>query len=151
MNQLQQLYQKIKERSTKGSPFFYQSLSPLESQIIRQDYKNHLTISIEGNKLTKFYTNSGTHIAIGYERIVIGDYGAYIEFLPQQINHNVIKNKFEGVPNKPVKYIWKESIDSSKVKVYEQKGIVSYADYKIGMYYIHPSELITNDNEFLYT
>jgi hypothetical protein len=150
MNNLDWLYKKIKERTVRTNPNFYQPLPKNESEIIRQDYKNKLNMPIEGDNVTKFYTNSGLHIATGYIRVVIGDYGAYIEFSPEQINHNVIKNKFDGIPNRPVKYIWKESIDCCKVKVYDQKGIVPYADYKIGMYYISPEELVTDDNEFLY-
>ena len=144
------IHKKIDDQTKRNNPNFYQPLSSYESQIIRAEYASRLTLSIEGNNITKFYTNCNTHIATGYTRIVIGDYGAYIEFHPDQINHCVIKNKFNGQPGRSVKYIWKESIDDCQVKIYEQKGKVSYADYKIGMYYAHPTDSITDNNEFLY-
>jgi hypothetical protein len=112
------------------------------SNALKQIYSDSLSLDQVGNIYTNFFTPCGTEIARGYNRVVIGDYGAYIEFFPEQINVDAIENKFPGEPSRPVKYIWMQSKDESKVKVYFQKDTVAYADYKPNMYYISPKELL---------
>ena len=90
-----------------------------------------------------FFTPSGTHIATGYIRVVVGDYGAYLEFLPDHLFIGKIEARFGQNPDRPVKYIWMQSKDASQIKIYEQKRRVSYADYKPGLYYIAPQDLRT--------
>ena len=90
-----------------------------------------------------FFTPSGTHIATGYIRVVVGDYGAYLEFLPDHLFIRKIEARFGQTPDRPVKYIWMQSKDASQIKIYEQKRRVSYADYKPGLYYIAPQDLRT--------
>ena len=127
----------------------YEKLNNAQSQIIHSFYRNRLKLPETGDDETQFYTLSGYHIATGYKRVVLGDYGPYIEFAPEQINHSFIQNKFKGEPTRPVKYIWKETLDG-KVKIYEQKATVTYADYIPGMYYISPADLKTYQITILY-
>lgn len=147
---LAELYNKISCKAQRGSQHFYAKLSPEESELIRIDYQTRLYLPITGNAITQFYTKAGTHIATGYARVVIGDYGPYIEFSSDQIRHDVIMQKYPGEPSRPVKYIWKQAKDQTQVKVYEQRATVSYADYKVGMYYISPADLVTNELPILY-
>lgn len=88
-------------------------------------------------------------ITIGYDRIVIGDYGAFIEF----DNNKAIVESFIIAPgqeyriederySKNVKYIWLTVYDGSGIKVYFQKKGVSYADYKPGKYYVSVHEVL---------
>lgn len=47
-------------------------------------------------------------------------------------------------PSKPVKYLWLETDDNTKTKIYLQQKTVKYADYKVGMFYVSPQEVIIN-------
>ena len=97
-----------------------------------------------------FFTPSGTHIATGYIRVVVGDYGAYLEFSPAHLFMSKIESRFGQTPDRPVKYIWMQSKDASQIKIYEQKRRVSYADYKPGLYYIAPQDLRTTNMQTIY-
>ena len=44
--------------------------------------EDRLRMPLEGNDLTRFETKTGLHPATGSTRIVIGERGPYIEFLP---------------------------------------------------------------------
>lgn len=98
------------------------------------------TISLE--------TKNGTVITNGYNRIVIGDYGAFVEFSRVQALMRRLKIK-EGQAYRVedpryaehVKYLWLTADDGSDVKVYEQKRPVEYADYKSGMLYVSVYEV----------
>lgn len=93
-------------------------------------------------------TVCGTVIANGYIRIVIGDYGAFVEMTPEQVRMNQLHIK-EGQTYRiedpryaeHVKYLWYTAKDKSDVKVYLQKRAVEYADYKPGMIYISVYEV----------
>ena len=93
------------------------------------------------------YTLSGSPICSGYDRIVIGDYGAFIEF-----SQSVFSDSFIIKPgqeyrvdderySKNVKYIWLTINDGSDIKIYFQKKGVTYADYKPGRYYVSVHEV----------
>jgi len=100
------------------------------------------------------YTLSGTLIATGYKHIVIGDYGAFVEFDESQIRKDVliVKPGQEYRINDPqfssrVKYRWLTVNDRSGIKIYFQQRTVPYADYKPGMYYVSPYELCIKEGE----
>jgi len=118
----------------------------------RRSYQERFQISLDGDPDISFYTKSGLLIAKGYERIVIGGRGPYIEFSKSQIQHvNIFipdhaRHKLE---NEFSYYHEYRSKDKSYVKLYYQKACVSYADYKIGMWYIDPSLLKTEQFEEL--
>ena len=98
------------------------------------------TISLE--------TADGTVITNGYNRIVIGDYGAFVEFSRVQACMRRLEIK-EGQMYRAkdhryaehVKYLWLTADDGSDVKVYDQKRPVEYADYKPGMLYVSVYEV----------
>jgi len=140
----------IKSNTIKGSKTFYRPLSRGQSEKIRNYYLSCLKIDVNGNNNISFYNNCGILVAVGYKRVVIGDYGPYIEFDDIQIKHDSIENKWSSVPKRKVKYIWMQTRDQAKTKIYRQCGTVSYADYKIGMYYVDPRDLHTDYLECLY-
>jgi hypothetical protein len=80
--------------------------------------------------------------------VVIGDRGPYIEFLPEQIEKDTFSipesQKYRKT-DKRVYYIEARSNDEAYVKLYYQKKTVAYADYKIGMCYVSPFELVTDE------
>jgi len=147
---LQKIYEEIKDRTTKGSQNFYQPLSKDDSKLIREDYSRCTLIPTEGSD-REFFTRSGTLIGRGYNRVVVGDYGAYVEFTHEQINKSAIIDKFSrGNPKPYQKYWWMESFDIDSIKIYEQIKTVKYADYKPGMFYISPVDLYDNKGNKLY-
>lgn len=95
------------------------------------------------------YTSKGTKICDSYDRIVIGDYGAFVEFsnetadtefvIQQGQEYRVNDKKY----SKNVKYIWLTIDDSSGIKIYKQKKRVRYADYLPKKYYISVHECFT--------
>lgn len=95
-----------------------------------------------------------TLFAKGYERIVHGGRGDYVELRQDQIVVNLI-SKFghhlpEKISDEDFFYYWLIPAGRSE-KIYWQCRQVHYADYKIGYYYIHP-DLLTKftDNKELF-
>lgn len=128
----------------------YKPLPKELSEKYRQFYIDNLPegLSIEGSD-TVLCTKTGTVVCNGYTRIVVGDYGAFIEFDEEQANLDeyIIAPGQEYRVNNPrysknVKYIWMTIPDGSNIKIYKQKKKVSYADYKSGMFYISPHECV---------
>lgn len=110
-----------------------------------------------GDSETEFFTPAGTLFAKGYSRIVYGDHGPYVEFLPEHIRCE-LRKKYNRPDNPEWYYIWMEPVDGSHVKVYDQRRDVKhipnppaggfrgnrkegYADYIPGRIYVSPFEL----------
>lgn len=93
-------------------------------------------------------TFNGSVICDSYQRIVVGDYGAFIEFNASYDGSSfIIKPGQEFRVNderysKNVKYVWLTIDDGSDIKIYHQKKGVVYADYQPGMYYVSVHEVI---------
>ena len=87
------------------------------------------------------------HVATGYTRVVIGGRGPYIEFLPGHLIWDNLripdeeKYRTEHPWVDRVYYFEWRTKDESKVKIYDQKKTVDYADYKVGLIYISPFDL----------
>ena len=116
---------------------------------VREKDRNALPewCDIGGNFVKPLYSLEGTKIATGYTRIVIGDYGAFVEISPDQIvQENLVVKKgqefrlSDSQYKDRVKYHWLTSRDDSDCKIYFQQKTVEYADYLPGMYYISPYE-----------
>jgi hypothetical protein len=111
------------------------------------NYQDRLKISIEGDDKTNFYSKSGILIANGYNRVAIGKRGPYIEF---ERKHFTSESKLT-IPSdqvwrtKPTNLIYYLEFricpEKDNIKVYFQKKVVDYADYKIGKFYISPFDL----------
>lgn len=105
---------------------------------------DYFAISDAGNENKKFYSKYGMHMATGYDRIVYGKRGAYIEFSRDNINLSSIyipKSEEWRLNSSKAFYVECRSKCSGYVKVYYQLKTVSYADYKIGKFYISPYDL----------
>ena len=77
--------------------------------------------------ITTLLTAKGTPICNGYERIVVGDYGAFIEFNQQQSCSEaffVMRGQEYRINDpqysKTVKYEWWTVYDGSNIKIYKQ-------------------------------
>jgi len=118
----------------------------------RLKYDERFKIPIDGNPTLKFYTKKGLLLATGFIRIVIGGRGPYMEFDRAQIAHNNIHipKHAEHKLGNSLSYYWEyRSNDDCFAKLYDQKICVGYADYKVGMWYISPDVLKTDDFEEL--
>lgn len=105
--------------------------------------KDLVRIPAEGSRM-QLKTKSDTIICSGYDRVVFGGRGPYVEFSKSQIIDNVFfvpKSQLYRLSDSRIYYIEFRSIDESNVKLYYQMRTVAYADYKLGYFYISPSEL----------
>ena len=122
----------------------YHKLTPQLSKEMRQLYE--LNVPSFLSTIQPLYTSADTLICSFFNRIVIGDYGAFVEFSPGQANRDVFciapgqEYRLEE-RYKNCKYIWLTISDSSNVKIYYQKHTVTYADYIPGMYYVSVHEV----------
>ena len=118
---------------------------------VREKYRNALPewCNLNGDPHAALKTLDGTLLSVGYERIVIGDYGAFVEISPASIRKEALCCK-QGQEYRyaserfaeRVKYLWMTVKDRSDCKIYLQKKTVTYADYVPGMYYISPYEVV---------
>lgn len=112
-------------------------------------FRNRLLIGVDqGNDTLEFYDNCGTPLAVGYLRVVIGKRGPYVEFAKHHIqwaNFFIPKEMEYRLTNGVVFYNEYHSTDKAWVKLYLQKRKVAYADYKVGLCYISPFELLRAD------
>lgn len=118
---------------------------------VRQKYFEALPewCDVSGNGNMPLLSLAGTRISTGYTRIVIGDYGAFVEISPDQIYRENIHCKpgqeyriADERYSKNTKYHWLTAKDNSDCKIYFQQKTVDYADYLPGMYYISPYEVL---------
>jgi len=86
---------------------------------------------------------SGVQIATGFNRVVHGGRGAYVEFTPEQIDIDsmfIPKDKEWRLRHPKAYYIEYRTLEDF-VMVYKQKLEVDYADYIPGLFYISPIHL----------
>lgn len=128
------------------SEYKYKPLPNNKSILARQWFIKKLPDSIKlDGEICSLYSTQETLITNSYNRIVVGDYGAFIEF-EDVIPENIIIPKEQQYRQSAnyinnVKYLWYTTIDNSRCKIYYQLKTVNYADYKIGKYYISPYEV----------
>jgi hypothetical protein len=99
------------------------------------------------------YFKDGILFANGYERIVHGERGDYIELTKEQIQIP-LKSHFnqqlpEQLSNEEFYYYWLEPINRIE-KIYWQCNLVGYADYKRNFYYISHKFLKSFSNKELF-
>lgn len=136
----------------------YKPLSPGESDYVRGQFKNALPLflkdKINGSEI-KLYTSricqlsgTGNLVCNGFDRIVIGDYGAYVEFSDERAHTDAFctirgqewrseekykNSKYEALTTYSFKHL---RLEDGAPLIYKQKHTVGYADYKVGKYYI---------------
>lgn len=118
---------------------------------VRERYLSALPewCELSGDRETSLFSLGETQLCNGYERIVIDDYGAFVEISPEHIlksnicckpgqEYRITDERFA----KKVKYLWLTVADNSDCKIYLQKKRVAYADYVPGIFYINPYEVV---------
>ena len=102
----------------------------------------------EQNTTKTLVTKNGSTLCRGYERVVIGDYGAYVEFSKEQAESSRFsvapgeQYRFEPRYLQHCKYLWYTVEDGSRVKIYRQLRTVAYADYRPDYYYVSVYECL---------
>lgn len=126
-----------------GADFNWYRLPSSISNMVRKIYLDELPDWIKSKDIAtiEIRTLSGYLVSTGYNRIVIGDFGAYIEFDESQalIDDYIVKpgQEYRQTPQYAnTKYNWLCHRLDQSIKIYYQKRTVSYADYKVGMYYV---------------
>lgn len=143
----------LKIEAALAKKYKYQPLPDDLSQKYRNFYLENIPAFLNVNKTdTALSTACGTPICNGYDRIVIGDYGAFIEFSEEAIasefviqpgqEYRVNDDKYKN----NVKYIWLTTKDQSGIKIYKQRRGVKYADYKPNRYYVSVHEVAIADH-----
>jgi hypothetical protein len=113
-----------------------------------QDYRTRLLIPEAGDPKMRLFTRSGTLIADGFVRVVIGQRGPYVEFNNEQLWRSRLRVPAAEVyrfNDRHVFYAEYRSNDDSSVKIYWQKKTVDYADYRVGLYYVSPFDLVDGE------
>jgi len=95
--------------------------------------------------IRNLYFKDGTLFAKGYERVVHGGRGDYVELTKEHIILPLKSHFKQSIPieltNEQFYYYWLEPIGRTE-KIYWQCNLVNYADYKRNFYYISPKLLI---------
>lgn len=136
----------LKVEAALARKYKYQPLTKELSQKCREYFEENIPSFFQAGNTQKLYTGNGSLICDGYERIVIGDYGAFVEFNVDQANKatfSVAKGQEYRISDpkyKNVKYYWYTINDGSNIKIYFQRRCVPYADYKPRMFYVSVHE-----------
>lgn len=123
---------------------------------VQEHYRSRLVLPehSEGDSL-EFRTQSGLTIARGYERVVLGGRGPYVEFLTEHMIQDSLfipeSARWRLDPSWTLRcYYWElRTRDECRVKIYYQRRTVDYADYRIGCWYVSPFELVTDRHDEL--
>jgi len=139
---LESALEMVRERQEKGHPMFYRVLPKEASKLVREHYRQHLSIpEFGGGEEVVLKNECGTVIATGYRQVIIGDYGAFVEFAAEHLVKTNVKPKFAGPQKKDASYLWYETIDAATTKIYLQQHRVTYANYSPGRYYVSPDDV----------
>lgn len=131
--------------------YLYKKLPGDLSNKYRIFFRNNVPDFLHVSGGGMLYTSNGSLICESYRRIVIGDYGAFVEFDKQPENTEFIVAPGQEYRinderySKNVKYIWLTIDDGSGIKIYHQKKKVAYADYLPGMYYVSVHEAFVHE------
>lgn len=143
----------LKIEALLAKKYKYQPLPEDLSPKYREFFKENIPdwLNVDGAK-TGLATINGTPICNGYDRIVIGDYGAFVEYPKESIASEYIIQPgqeyrvYDDKYKKSVKYVWLTIDDGSGIKIYQQKRGVRYADYKPNRYYVSVHEVIQSND-----
>lgn len=114
---------------------------------VRTFYLDKYRNALNGFDSTKPACIKGKRLCSEWDRVVIGDYGAYLEFRPETalVEFTITKGQEWRIDQEyiakrglNIKYVW---LEYAGVKVYYQLGTVQYADYLVDRYYVSVLDL----------
>ena len=137
----------LKIEAALAKKYKYRPLKRDLSEKYRKFYLDNIPTELNVNGgVDALFTLNGSPICDGYDRIVIGDYGAFIEFSTSPYSFIVKPGQEYRIDDerysKNVKYHWLTINDDSDVKIYHQMRTVAYADYLPDKYYVSVHEVL---------
>lgn len=137
----------LKIEAALAKKYKYRPLKHDLSEKYRKFYLDNIPTELNVNGgVDTLFTLNGSPICDGYDRIVIGDYGAFIEFSTSPYSFIVKPGQEYRIDDerysKNVKYHWLTINDNSDVKIYHQMRTVAYADYLPDKYYVSVHEVL---------
>lgn len=137
----------LKIEAKLAKKYKYRPLKRDLSEKYRKFYLDNIPTELNVNGgVDTLFTLNGSPICDGYDRIVIGDYGAFIEFSTSPYSFIVKPGQEYRIDDerysKNVKYHWLTINDNSDVKIYHQMRTVAYADYLPDKYYVSVHEVL---------
>jgi hypothetical protein len=136
---LRELLLTVQERQVRGSRSYYKAFPPAERALLHGHYRQKLPLwaqtGTSGGKAL-LVNAAGSPVSRGWTRIVIGDYGAFVEFSREQA---CVEGFTAGTGGSA--YNWLRTRDAARTKVYEQLRGVMYADYQPGLFYVDPADV----------
>jgi len=136
---------KVKRNMSNGK---FPKLGKKDSILVRIFYQKcvqELGIPLQPKISRRVFLKDETDFAKKFDRVVIGDYGPYLEIDPSDLVGRLtvkkgqewrLKPNLEKRKCFPLKYEYFETHLGNMV--YRQRGRVKYADYRVGKYYICP-------------
>ena len=142
----------LKIEAKLAQKYGYKPLPPPLSEKYREFFTQNIPafLKMDGDNIA-LYTTEGSLLCNGYSRIVVGDYGAFIEFDGPAYDANVVvqagqEYRIDDPKYKNnVKYHWYTIEDGSNIKLYYQKRTVSYADYTPRKWYVSVHEVVSKE------
>lgn len=114
---------------------------------VRADYLLKYREGLNGFDQPKIASIGGFQICSKYDRVVVGDYGAYLEFREEDLLVELSitpgqewRTDAEYIAKRGlnVKYVW---LEYQGIKIYYQLGTVTYADYLVDRFYVSVLDL----------
>lgn len=133
----------LKIEAALAKKYKYRPLKRDLSEKYRKFYLDNIPTELNVNGgVDTLFTLNGSPICDGYNRIVIGDHGAFIEFSASPYSFIVKPGQEYRIDDerysKNVKYHWLTINDNS----YHQMRTVAYADYLPDKYYVSVHEVL---------
>ncbi|NIQ05449.1 MAG: hypothetical protein GWO20_06895 [Candidatus Korarchaeota archaeon] len=135
MNEIEHFRKKVETKSFKLTNSEIKKFTDFHCSFLLRYHKPALNLE---PKNTPISLCDGTDLLTGFERIVVGAHGPYIEFNESQLNTKLTiptDQLWRTSPEYNVKYEHLTAYNSD-VKIYYQVGKVNYADYRKGYYYV---------------
>ena len=129
LNEVTELRKILEDKNWKMKPEEYKELEDKHKAILKDKHTKPGQV---------FYLR---HLILnGFDRVVCGAHGHYIEFNDNHLLIHLEVTKDQEWRNTEkysyVKYLWLNPVGFPELKIYKQKHIVKYADYKPGYYYL---------------
>jgi len=117
--------------------------------------RNRVIVPHDGDPAMKLYTRNGLLVATGYLRVEFGGRGPYLEFTESEMQKDnlhlvpAVLKKGVGYSREVRHHYFHEyrTNDPANVLVYLQRKTVKYANYKLGFWYVSPSDLFGEDGK----
>lgn len=132
----------------------YKPLPEKTKWTVRRLYVSHLPAPFfdtmfDGLEGYPLFSKAGNCISRGFSRVVVGDYGAFVEIPEAMVfgkGIEILRGTEKRLGFQNAKYLWMcpvfpDGVQDTECKIYKQLKPVSYADYKEGMFYVSPFHL----------